>query len=137
MRHRVPLVVLAVVAVGWSTPVSAKNLCVSAGKSTTFVFSSVKIPGRGKSAPLAGQLVGVPATPVSGTMTMSGDGKTLAVGIFAYGMIVAPEQNSFSATWLADPKTLAGFARFDDTGDLRSDGDLNLEAVDCKTVTIP
>ena len=137
MRHGIALAVFALVVVGFSAPVSAKNVCLSAGSSTTFVFSHVKIPGKGKSAPLVGQLVGTPATPVSGTMTMSGDGKSLAVGIFAYGMIVAVDQNSFTATWVADPKTLAGSARFDNTGDMRSDGDLNLEAVDCKTVTIP
>ena len=119
-----------------TAPALAKDLCLTDG-SDHYVFTNVKLPKPGRSAPLIGQTVGAPATPITGTMTRSGDGTKVFVGIVAHGMIVAVDQNGFTAVWTGDPKTLAGSGRFDNTGDLRSDGDINFSAVDCKTIVIP
>ena len=133
---RVGLVVSLLLVGSASAPAFAKDICLTDG-GDHYVYNNVKIPKAGHSAPLIGQTVGDVATPISGTITRSGDGTKLSIGILSHGMVVGVGQNSFTAVWIGDPKTLAGSGRFDNTGDLRSDGDITFTAEDCKTVVIP
>lgn len=128
------LVATFVLGAALATDAAARDVCTT-DRSNTFVFKRMKHLRPGDAVPLIGryQRGALIAVPFDGTAVMRADGSVTA-GIFVHDLV--SETNNFTLEWTTDA-TLAGIAKFDRDGDMRSDGTLDLRSVDCGTLLVP
>jgi hypothetical protein len=123
-----------------AAPAFGKDICLMQnGHANVFVFQSVHIPAKGKTALLAGMyfVQGMSfGGPMSGTIYRERSNGKLKIGVFVHSLNV--DFNNFTLAWEADPATLEGTAVTDENGDFVSDGvAVDLVTVNCKTVELP
>jgi hypothetical protein len=132
----------AVALVGVATTAHAgRDICLESSFGETLVFRNVPALRPGRTVLLSGiylNLVSaIISVPFDGSAMMSGDGKTVRVGIFVHEM-GAPPLHNFTFEWTAADATLAGSGYYDSNGDYLADGPVSFGTLPgCQTIGIP
>src|SRR5262249_41761407 len=120
--------------------VKPKDVCIVAptggGGFNEFVFREVDALVPGAAAVLHGIYTTTGSqrlAPVSGTAAMGSDGR-IRIGFFVHS--TAESINDFTVAGVTDANW-AGTVSFDNDGDFRVNGTLEMQRVDCSTIVIP
>jgi len=133
-------VVLASATVGAAPTSKGRDVCVAAptggGGFNTFVFRDVAALSPGRAVALLGLYFTTGSqrvAPVHGSAIMASDG-SVRLGFFVH--TTAESTNDFTVAGVTDAN-FAGTVSFDNDGDFKVNGTLDLAPVDCDTLTIP
>jgi hypothetical protein len=131
---------IALVSVA-TTAHAGRDVCLQSSFGETLVFRNVPALRPGRTVLLSGiylnLVTAVISVPFDGSAMMSGDGKTVRVGIFVHEM-GAPPLHNFTFEWTAADATLAGSGYYDSNADYLADGPVSFFTLpSCQMINIP
>lgn len=139
INHVLAVVLGFVLAAPASAAAAGHDRCLvnptGGGSFNTFVFLEMPSPKRGASVAVQGVFFtgARKLAPFDGSIATSPDG-TMLVGLFVHS--TALSLNDFTMAGLLDVQ-FAGSLNFDNDGDFKTNGALDVHEVDCNTIDIP
>ena len=133
-------VIVAINGTGMAGAGKPKDVCIAAptggGGFNTFVMKEVDALVPGAVVALRGFYFATEqglVAPLHGSAVMGSDGR-IRIGLFVHSS--AQSTNDFTVSGMTDAN-FAGTVSFDNDGDFKVNGTLEMQRVDCSTITIP
>lgn len=123
-----------------STAHAGRDVCLNSSFGEQLIFRNVPSLRPGRSVNLSGiylnTVTSIISVPFEGSAMMSGDGKTVRIGIFVHEM-GAPPLHNFTFEWTAADLTFSGSGFYDSNGDYLADGPVSFLAFpSCKPIAV-